>query len=135
MGPEDIEHLKSRVRLFHCTSTFKKVGESKPEIPQCAHHLAKWLCEGAAAFDARSALARPQLGIRTSHGVQGLGEILSAVALPETIVSQLQEQVEAMDALHVLELTTDDWTTLPIWNCLLEMQKRWLRRAIDNFDS
>ena len=133
VGPEDIEHLKSRVRLFHCTSAFKKVGESKPEIPQCAHHLAKWLCEGAVAFDARSVLARPQLGAGTSHGVQGLAALLSTASLPADIVSQLQEQVEALGALHVLELAAGDWATLPVWGSLLEMQKRRLCRAIENF--
>ena len=122
--------MKSRVRLFHCTTSFKKAGERKPEIPQCAHHLAKWVCDGAAAFDARSVLAQPQLGAGGAHGVQGLAELLSAAALPQPIVSQLIEQVVATGALHVNEPTADDWATLPIWGSPLEMQIRRLQRAM-----
>jgi len=130
VSQEDIQHLQSRVRLFHCTSVFKQKNESKPSVPQCAHHLAKWICEGAASFDARQALRGELPSTAPSDGVMGLEEILATARLPEAAEAQLKAEVLASGALHVNELTADDWAALPSWPALRSLEQRRLWRAV-----
>ena len=56
---EDIAHLQSRFVVF--TAQAKLVGAFKTTTP-CAHHMSKWIVEGAQA-----ALARPRT---QAHGLK-----------------------------------------------------------------
>lgn len=128
---EDIRHLQSRVRLFQCTSVFMKPGESRPEVPQCAHHLAKWICDGASAYDASVVVSQPLLQAGAAgRRVQGLEELLAAVAMPEAVQEQFVGELTSMGALHINEFTPEDWTELPSWPLLRPMEQRRLQNFV-----
>ena len=130
VSPEDINHLKSRCRLFHCTSVFVPPGASRPEIPQCAHHLAKWICEGAAAFDARASIGGRLVAALPAGGVEGLESLLSAAVLPAEVAHEVSLEVAASGALHVRELSREDWIGLSAWQRLRPMEQRRLLHAL-----
>ena len=120
--------MLSRVHMFHCTSVFVPPGEVRPEIAQCAHHLAKWLCEGATAFDARSVLGVARV---TGHAgvVVGLDELVAASGLPEALIADFKQEVSATGALHVNEFCQDDRPRMQVWGRLREMERRRLLHA------
>ena len=117
--------------MFECRAVFLQPGHSKPDIPQCAHHLAKWLTEGAAAYDARSALAaaRPRAG--EAQGVQGAVELIATVSLPEEVATLLLRELADTGAVDINELSREDWVSLPSWRMLRRMEQRrfWLALA------
>ena len=128
VSAEDIMHLRSRVREFQCTQVFLQQGQRRPDIPQCAVHLAKWICEGAAAYDARFA-AMP-LALGADQAVQGLQKLLAAAVLPEAVAGSLARDVAMTGAIHVRELTRQDWTLLPSWASLRAMEQRRIWRVL-----
>ena len=125
---EDVRHLQSRVHQFSCTAVFVPPGEGRPEIPQCAHHLAKWVQLGADRFDAQSVLGARVLP--SQDAVVGLREVLSSAALPERVSTQLMIEIRALGAIHVNELRLEDWQGLPSWPNLRELEKRRVLRSI-----
>jgi len=129
VSPEDIKHLKSRCRLFPCTAVFVEPGTSKPEIPECANHLAKWLCIGAANYDAQMVVGG-NVPVPRDGRVEGLEDLLLAASLPEPIASEVKREVEASGALHIREFTGEDWAALAVWPRLREMEERRFRRAL-----
>ena len=60
---EDIRHLQSLVEMFRFAHQLCRPGSrsSRGSIPQCRHHLAIWIRDDSAAFDASQAL-QPSLG-------------------------------------------------------------------------
>ena len=64
----DTRHMQSRCEMFRCTHPLVKPGSrpSRGSIPQCRHHLAKWVYDAAVAFDASQVL---QSTHRNSHAV------------------------------------------------------------------
>ena len=91
-------------------------------------HLAKWICEGAAAYDARFA-AMP-LALGADQAVQGLQKLLAAAVLPEAVAGSLARDVAMTGAIHVRELTRQDWTLLPSWASLRAMEQRRTWRVL-----
>ena len=142
---EDIRHMQARVEQFECTSVFVPPGQIRPEIPQCAVHLARWVRDGAALFDAQSVVgllplgppvpAAPAPAVRPVPGapavppaffVVGLAEVLHAARLGENSSTALSHDVLALGALDVRELLGDDLTSLPSWAALRPLERRRL---------
>ena len=128
---EDIRHIQSRVHLFQCGSEFVPPGEVRPEIPQCAVHLCKWIVAGAARFDAQAVLVtQPILAPMQQTSVTGLGELLAAAAIPNTASIELSTEVTALGAVDVRELRPEDWTTLRSFQMLRPLEQRRLLRSL-----
>jgi len=128
---EDIRHLQSRVELFHFGHRVVAPG-SRPRlgmIPQCRHHLAKWIREGAEAFDVAQGLlqipaaASDAVGSATAD-IADLDQFLEAAKLPEHARQTIARDVAATGAVHVQELTRGDWEGLPSWASLKIMEQR-----------
>ena len=101
---------------------------------QCGLHLAVWVRDGAAAFDANLALGAPQLlpdssGTSDDQPVQGMKELLAHARIPDATAVALSVQVAALGPVSVEELSRDDWRALPAWGALKEMERR---RLLDN---
>ena len=131
VSEEDIRHLKSRVELFHCTAAFEAPARGsgeRPPLPQCRFHLAKWVRDGAQAYDAAGALQQPPAQVGGPPGgaseVEDLAVFLAAARAPPAAVAALTQQIGALGAVHVKELSREDWTNLLAWAHLREMERR-----------
>ena len=132
---EDIRHLQSRVELFHCAHQVVAPG-SRPRhgmIPQCRHHLAKWIREGAEAFDAAQGLLQmPRVASEavSPAAVADLDQLLEAAKLPAPARQAISRDVIATGAVHVQELTRGDWEGLPSWASLKCLEQRRLLKLV-----
>jgi hypothetical protein len=136
VSEEDLLHIKSRVELFHCSGEFKPAGHGNVfnPVPMCRYHLAKWVRDGAAAFDAAAALqpplalpVAPAAGTAASGGseeVTELAQFLEAARVPPEICLALTQQIVVLGAVHVQELSRNDWIQLPAWASMKEMERR-----------
>ena len=127
---EDIRHIKSRVHLFECDSEFAPPGEVRPEIPQCAVHLCKWIVAGAARFDAQAMVTQPILAPTQESFVVGLREILAKAALPTTSSVDVTTEIAALGAVDIEELSLEDWTSLRSFQLLRPFEQRRLLKAL-----
>ena len=66
----------------------------------------------------------------TAAAVQGLQELLAAAVLPEAVAGSLARDVAMTGAIHVRELTRQDWTLLPSWASLRAMEQRRIWRVL-----
>ena len=55
---------------------------------------------------------------------------MAAASLNGPVVAALLADVVAAGAVHVRELTTDDWLALPEWGTLRPLEKRRLTSAV-----
>jgi len=124
--PEDVRHMQSRVDIFKCGG---RICRRPGGVPQCAHHLAKWVRDGAAQQDAVQALA-PALAPVGASRVQGLEALLAAASVPEDVARQLMTEVASLGAIHVAELLEIDWRALPAWAALRELEQRRILASI-----
>ena len=62
--------------------------------------------------------------------VRGLASLLEASKIPAQVSKLIVVDVEALGAVDVQELRSGDWTSLPSWSQLREMEKRRLLAAI-----
>ena len=62
--------------------------------------------------------------------VDGLAELMDQAAIPESMRSGLQRDVEMLGAVHVRELTEPDWTNLASWTILRPLQQRRILRTV-----
>ena len=121
---EDISHIQSRVDVFRCVGQIQR---RKGGVPQCRCCFARWVCQCAAQYDANQALAAPTI---KSGVVRGLASLLEASKIPAQVSKLIVVDVEALGAVDVQELRSGDWTSLPSWSQLREMEKRRLLAAI-----
>ena len=121
---EDISHIQSRVDVFRCVGQIQR---RKGGVPQCRCCFARWVCQCAAQYDANQALAAPTI---KSGVVRGLASLLGASKIPAQVSKLIVVDVEALGAVDVQELRSGDWTSLPSWSQLREMEKRRLLAAI-----
>ena len=135
---EDVRHMQSRVLMFQCSAKVPKLKDTEP----CAGCMARWIREGAAAFDARPAL-QPVLLLagpsqRGSDAVQqdcyegllGMSEIVGRARLPLAKAATLESEILALGAVHVQELAVEDWAALTAWANLLPFEQRRLLSSL-----
>ena len=136
---EDVRHMQSRVELF--PFTFEVVSPTGPRvsIPQCRMHLAQWIRDGAAAFDAAQvAQLWPHLRnwradnaadgaaavTDDAAAVQDLSQLLDAARVSPATRAALVRDIVAVGAVHVQELTQEDWQSLTSWQLLKPLEQR-----------
>ena len=130
VSAEDIQHLRSRVVEFH----FNRRLEQMRPVPKCAVCMCRWIVQGAAAHDADRAIVAPPLLLPIAQesepadpdSITGFSQLMAAARLAAAVVPALKSEVEATGAVHVNELTPDDWAQLPSWPRLREMERRRL---------
>ncbi|CAE8679700.1 unnamed protein product [Polarella glacialis] len=133
---EDIFHIKARVHLFRCSARLPRLREGG--VPQCRHHLAQWIRAGASIFDAAGGLrpALPTLAVEAGvdvgvgGGVQGLAELLRLAAIPEMVARSLGTEILELGAVHIRELSVQDWCELAAWGGLRPLQQRRLLASL-----
>ena len=124
---EDVQHMKSRVDIFHCKA---KVGKLKAVEP-CACCMSKWIVAACAAHDARPALQPPLLPVLAEQQagaeqegrspetlIPGMEQVVALAKLPPAAVTALGRDLVALGATHAEEATLEDWKSLPSWSCL-----------------
>ena len=130
---EDIRHMQSRVEQFHFTHQVVPPGRRPPRgnIEPCHRHMAQWIVNGAAGFDAAQVVAlMPPAGEAEAEGetsgesVAELAAFFESVKLPPRAVDVLSKDIVATGAVHVQELTREDWEGLPSWASLKPMERR-----------
>ena len=55
-----------------------------------------------------------------------MSALAAKVQLPEAVVDALGADMSALGAIHVNELTADDWKSLPSWSRLGVLEQRRL---------
>ena len=70
-----------------------------------------------------------QVSTVSAGHVQGLEAVLDAARVPEEAVSALTQDVAGLGAVHVSELSRDDWLRLTAFQSLRDLEKRRLLRA------
>ena len=131
---EDINHMKSRVELFPFTYTVKRPGTvGVQDGEECAVHMARWIRDGAAAYDAAQVLepgplpAAPGAPATASTGVAAVNDLVQffdAAQVPTDVREALTRDVVAAGAVDVKELTRQDWENLESWQLLRPLQRR-----------
>jgi hypothetical protein len=132
VSQEDVQHMKNRMYIFPCTAVIKRLKETVP----CACCMSKWIVAGAAEADARVAFGAVavQLPIASFPGghaavqckVLGMPVVASRAQLPEDVSAALEAELHAAGAVHVKELTVDDWQQLACFPRLKVFQQRRL---------
>ena len=131
VSSEDVAHLKSRVECFPCTHLVVPEGSAPVITAQCSIHMSKWIRDGAAAYDAAQ-LIQPPLAPPVADdvvegaqaGCEDLERLLRAALVPTQARLALARDVEAVGAVHVQELTRQDWEDLPAWQLLKPLERR-----------
>ena len=134
VSQEDIQHLRSRVVEFAFT---RRLEQTKP-IAKCAVCMCRWIVNGAAAHDVNRVIAAPVLALPVAEPAQQIGpdslegfaQLMTAARIAGDMVSLLRTDAEATGAVHVNELTPEDWAQLPSWPRLREMERRRLLAAV-----
>ena len=132
---EDIQHMQSRVEMFPCTHVVKRPGTvGVQDGEECAVHMARWIRDGAVAYDAAQVLDRGPLPAASAGapassstgavGVADLVEFFDAAQLPTDVRDALTRDVVAAGAVHVQELNRQDWESLESWQLLRPLQQR-----------
>ena len=135
VSDEDVAHMQARCEMFVCTGSIRR---RRGGVPQCRHHLALWVRDSAAAFDAQLALAGPRPGSAHAGGagsgsaVEGLQALLEHARIPLEAAAAVASEVEALGAVHVEELRQADWCGLRAWALLREMERRRIMARVQS---
>ena len=131
VGLEDIRHMRNRCKEFK----FLEILEdgSLVDVVPCASCMCKWICRGAAAWDAQAGLQPvlpiqqpPKTDMEHVAVVAGLSDLLAVLQVPQSVGVALQQELEQLGAVHVTELSAGDWERLESWSLLRPLQKRRL---------
>jgi len=130
VSAEDICHFRSRVEQFNATEVV--TGKLK-DTTKCKECFCQWVVQGASAWALRSGSPLPTLGGNAAsvsesgrHGVEGLAAFLASASLPQAVSQKLAEDVVALGAVRVSELTRADWEGLASWGSLRPLEQRRL---------
>ena len=133
VSEEDMAHMRSRVLQFNFTQPVQRT----QSISKCARCLCRWIVDGAAQHDASVALGfrfpalpNPVLPTLGSEDVQGFQELILTMRIPADVMEVLRTEVMATGAVDVRELKREDWTQLPAWGRLREMERRRICSAL-----
>ena len=139
VSAEDVRHMRNRVEEHVLTEVLPE--GSLHDVQSCAHCMAKWIVEGAAAHDAAAAV-QPVINVQAPRedlrhleqqrleAIVGLSEVIAAVLLPGSAAEALLNDLEDLGAANVAELTPADWQALAFWAVLRPLQKRRLERHL-----
>lgn len=131
---EDVRHMRKRVREFVFTESL--ADSSLKEVTPCAACMARWIVDGAAAWD--SATHMPELPLqshssassgsstRPSDVIAGCTGLLQALQAPDAVNAHILVGLEELGAVSVHELSVDDWAALGAWGVLKPLQRRRL---------
>jgi hypothetical protein len=130
---EDVRHMRKRVQEFVFTHSFPD--SSLKEVTPCAVCMAKWIVDGAMAWDgASNFLELPVQPASTSASsfagpsdtIMGCAGLLEALQAPDSVNAAIVDDLEQLGAVSVHELTVPDWAALSVWPALKPLQKRRL---------
>lgn len=126
---EDVRHMRNRFEEFPCYAKIEKLQDSG----SCAIHMCNWIVAGAAEADAQPALQAMVLPVTAESGVAGdqddgelagMSALVGAAKIPVAKAAKLQEEILACGAVHVQELSADDWKGLAAWSLLKPFEQR-----------
>ena len=138
VSPEDIRHMRNRVREFHFSVPM--ADSSLKDVVSCAPCMAKWVVNESKAGDAGSVL-QPVLPVQAVGrnneplsedrvmAVAGFREMMAAVRAP-SVAEAILEDLETLGAARVSELTLSDWMALNSWSLLRPLQQRRLLQHV-----
>lgn len=127
---EDVTHMRNRCDEFCFQHVFDRA--SIKEVIPCAHHMAEWIVEGAAEYEAASRPLLPLVAPGVSEGggdsgvVQGFGHLMNAASIPKDMQNMLRLDLQDLGAVAIAELSLQDWEGLPCWANLRPLQRRRL---------
>ena len=133
---EDVRHIQSRVELFNCTHVVTRPGVPRNTIPECRVHLARWIRDAAGAYDAAQIVqllpgaAAVEPANAADDVVVELSRLLDTFKLPPAMREALAREIEATGALHVQELTRQDWEELPSWQSVRPLERRRVLKCV-----
>ena len=92
----------------------------------------QWLTAASAAFAARLPVQVSAASVADTGSVlvDGLSVLGQQAKLPASAVAAFNDQLLALGAAHVDELTPDDWSGLPAWCALRSLERRRLAACI-----
>jgi hypothetical protein len=139
VSEEDIRHMQSRFEQFLCHATLPSLKDTDP----CAVHMCRWIRDGAAKFDAQQVLqpCLPILGhsppapegapgslqdAADATVLLGMSDLVGGARLPVALAASMEAEVLALGAVHVKEMTLDDWKSLASWSRLRPLEQRRL---------
>ena len=138
ISEEDVTHMRNRCEEFRFEHTFDR--KELKDVPSCAHHLAKWVLEGASEHDAASLVGRslPQLACATSDfqraaapdAIDGFKHLMEVARIPHPEQHALATDLEELGAADVAELMQSDWESLASWSRLKPLQQRRLLQHV-----
>jgi len=96
--------------------------------------MAKWTIELSSLFEQSQGLQQtpPAAAAADENGgdVPDLAQFLFAAKLPPPAVDALTKDFTESGAVHVQELTQEDWQQLPSWSLLRPLQSRRLLQLV-----
>ena len=137
VSAEDIKHFQTRVYQFNVLVPIR--GDLK-DTPLCAASWCQWVVKDASAFaNRRSSIVRAVVDQvdedvdPTSGKVDGFDEIMLQAAIPQPVRIGLKRDVDELGAVHIRELTEDDWKNLSSWANLRPLQQRRIMIIVTAF--
>ena len=129
---EDVRHMRNRFEPFRCHSIVRKLTDGDA----CAAHMCQWIVNGAAEGDAQAVVQTPPVlpvvgssdadGGDGVAGLLGMAELVRNAKVPVAKAAALAAELVMLGAVHVQELTQDDWKGLTAWAGLLPLEQRRL---------
>ena len=80
----------------------------------------------AAALGPAASAPCPAQAAAPPEGVGGFGHLVAVTFIPKTAADQVLQDLLNLGAVHVQELTRNDWAALPSFAALLPLQQRRL---------
>ena len=143
---EDVKHMRNRCYIFRATAVLYNLKDTEP----CACHMCKWIASGANQADSNSLLRNivpvlplqqttPALGASLDANskppafkILGLQALTNVAKLPMEAILELEKELVALGAVHVKELTGDDWQAMTAWTGLGQFAQRRLLQQVFN---
>eukprot|EP00435_Cladocopium_sp_Y103_P070863 s313_g36.t1 len=131
VSAEDVQHMKNRMHVFTCRAVLKDLRQTVP----CASCMCKWISQGAAEADARTALqclppADAAPAAPSALVVEGLADLCARAKLPAPKVKALEAELVQLGAVTVEEVGISDWKGLASFSALLPFEQRRLLQAV-----
>lgn len=130
VSPEDVQHMKNRMRVFTCTAVLKDLRRTQP----CVSCMCKWIRDKAAQADARAVtqptLLQNHLADDSRSQVIGFADVCSQASVPPEKARALEVELLQLGAICVREVCNSDWHSLGSFNLLLPFEKRRFLAAL-----
>ena len=113
---EDIRHMQSRFEVFRLVAQVPELRGIEP----CQIHLARWVRDAAAAYDAQAALQAPlplmhdgassppvPTSTAASASLDCMSVLTQVACVPHAAAALLERELLSLGATHMRELTAD----------------------------